>query len=74
MEAAHGARHHTTSDLLSSLTGAKSILRGTGVAARYVLETIPADPLFAPSYAERRAFMEFLRILLEPCCEWIPAG
>jgi hypothetical protein len=31
---AHGARHHTRIDLLSSLTGAKGILRGIGVAAR----------------------------------------
>ena len=46
------------------------VARGTLI----VLETIPADPLFAPSYAERWAFMESLRIPLEPCYEWIPAG
>lgn len=46
------------------------IARGTLI----LLDAIPSDPMFTPSYAERRAFLESLRIPLEPFSSGLHAG
>jgi hypothetical protein len=46
------------------------VARGTLI----VLDAIPADPAFTPSYAERREFLESLRIPQEPFSSGLHEG
>jgi ATP-dependent DNA ligase len=46
------------------------IARGTLI----LLDAIPSDPMFTPSYADRRAFLESLRISQEPFSSGLHAG
>lgn len=74
MEALHQLRELADEGLIwadcEALERRHHVARGTLI----VLDVVPHDPLFTPSYAERREFLESLRLPQEPFSSGLHAG